>query len=85
MGSWTAIQVLNKSLEYAKHPKHVNIISVYNADSLIISWGAYIFKSIALSHFQFDVGPEEERAQLLLQNECMGTDEANYCHEKIWW
>jgi hypothetical protein len=33
MGSWTAIQVLNKSLEYAKHSKHVNIISVYNADS----------------------------------------------------
>jgi len=82
LGQWDrAIQVLNKSLEYAKHPKHVKYPCTMQTHYFLGSIYLQKYRTLPFA----DVGPEKERAQLLLQNECMGTDEANYCHEQIWW
>ena len=64
LGQWDhAIQVLNKSVEYSKHPKHVNYPCTMQTHYFLGC--TYLQKYRTLP---FDVGPEEERAQLLLQN-----------------
>ena len=62
MGSWTAIQVLNKSLEYAKHPKHVKYPCTMQTHYFLGSIYLQKYRTLPFA----DVGPEKERAQLLL-------------------
>jgi hypothetical protein len=62
MGSWTAIQVLNKSLECAKHPKHVKYPCTMQTHYFLGSIYLQKYRTLPFA----DVGPEKERAQLLL-------------------